>query len=82
MKKNVLFLTLVAIFICNTAFAQILTKNPNVHKNAITSLAKVKATNYYKLGLCANEFNTEECIENVAKALGYDNLKELPITTP
>ncbi len=60
MKKNVLFLTLVAIFICNTAFAQILTKNPNVHKNAITSLAKVKATNYYKLGLCANEFNTED----------------------
>ncbi|HHT22822.1 MAG TPA: Omp28-related outer membrane protein [Bacteroidales bacterium] len=31
-----------------------------MHKNAITSLAKVKATNYYKLGLCANEFNTED----------------------
>ena len=25
-----------------------------------------------------NEFNTEECIKNVAKALGYDNLEELP----
>ena len=25
-----------------------------------------------------NKFNTEECINNVAKALGYDDLEELP----
>lgn len=24
------------------------------------------------------EFNTEECIDNVAKALGYDELEEIP----
>lgn len=55
MKKNVLFLTLVAIFMCNTAFAQMFTLNPNAqNKNFVSSNDKA---GYFKLGLCDYEFD-------------------------
>ncbi len=57
MKKNVLLLTLLAFFMCNTAFAQVFTLNPKGHKSDNIALAKVKAANYVKWGLCANEFD-------------------------
>lgn len=56
MKKSVLFLTLVAIFMCNTAFAQMFTLNPNANGNQNFVSSNDKA-GYFKLGLCANEFD-------------------------
>lgn len=58
MKKNVLFLTLVAIFMCNTAFAQMFTTNPNAHNNP-SNMVSSDSRSYFKLGLCAYEFDTE-----------------------
>lgn len=57
MKKNVLFLTLVAIFMCNTAFAQMFTLNPNAqNKNFVSSNSKA---DYFRLGLCGNDFDLD-----------------------
>ncbi len=57
MNKNILFLTIVAIFMCNTVFAQVFTINPKAHKSENIALAKVKAANYFTWGLCADEFD-------------------------
>ncbi len=57
MKKNILFLTLAAIIICSTIFAQPFIVDTNEYKSEHPALAKVNASNYFKLDLHTGDIN-------------------------
>lgn len=56
MKKNLLFLSLVAFFLCNSAFAQNITLNPEATNESAKEVSEKNVfdkSEYFRLGLCS-----------------------------